>query len=106
MVSLVGECGTPIWDSPDGAGCLHIHVLIPLTFGVPAIPLLAHLSFGRSSATSGCSFKDGKAYWIRSLPYFEESEMGEQPLTAAPWPPESIPGQQPQPKHEASLSNP
>ena len=32
--------------------------------------------------------------------------MGEQSLTAAPWPPESIPGQQPQPRHEPSLSNP
>ena len=30
--------------------------------------------------------------------------MGEQSLTAAPWPPESIPGQQPQPRHEASLT--
>ena len=106
MVSLLGECGTPIWDSPNAAGDLYAHFLVPSTFRVPEIPLLAHLLFGLSSATSRLLFQGWEGILDQITPPFEESEMGEQLLTAAPWPPESIPGQQPQPRHEPSLSNP
>ena len=57
MVSLVGECGTHIWDSPHGAGYLRIHFLIPPTFAAAAAAAAAAKSL--QSCPTLCNPIDG-----------------------------------------------